>query len=102
MAFTNHTEETINIVRSFSSFTTLLLIICLYNWYSIDFEFIQLNHVYLIDAQFWTSQKIHWFIIEVCICLIHEPPYIDHDVDMALIDRDTGQYDQPIYVRNPW
>jgi len=39
-----------------------------------------------LRAAFWNTQLAWNFALEVLICLIHEPPFLDHDVDMSVTD----------------
>lgn len=100
-------KSVITAVRSLTSFSTLALIYCLYQYYKADFQFLQLNRVYLLRSAFWNTQLIWHFVLEVLICIIHEPPYLNDDVEMSVSDAATTQShssftSEPIYVRNPW
>jgi hypothetical protein len=108
-----HAFIAITVVRSLCSFSTAALIFCLYKLYQADFQFLQLNRVYLLRSAFWNTQLIWNFALEVLICLIHEPPFLNHDVDMSVTDTatlatgvftsDTGaSIHVPVIVRNPW
>ena len=100
------------IVRSLSSLSTILLIYYLYKYHQADFQFLQLNRVYLLRSAFWNTQLAWSFALEVLCCVVHEPPFLNHDVDLSIRDAGTRilldgggggyAYSGPIVVRNPW
>ena len=97
----------ITIVRALTSISTCALIYCLFGLYQADFQFLQLNRVYLLRSATWNTQLIWQFLVEVLICAIHEPPYVNHDVDLSVSDAaSAGLYaklpSSPVIVRNPW
>jgi hypothetical protein len=67
----------IHLLRCIVSLTTILLLICIYRYYQADFQFLQLNRVYLLHANTWNHQHIVNFIGECLICVIHEFPFVD-------------------------
>jgi hypothetical protein len=102
-SYTN--QIAVNVVRSFQTISTCCLIYCLFCAYRVEWRFTQLNRQFLKTIKVWTSDRITSFIWELLLCLIHEPPFWDWDVDISLAENERGIGSSPlgpVYVRNPF
>lgn len=93
------------ILRCLQSLTTVCLIYCIFCYYRSDWRFVQLNRQFLKQIKVWTSDRIFSFLLEVLVCLVHEPPFYDMDIDISLPVAEQGLGGSPtgiIYLRNPF
>lgn len=88
------------ILRSLQSLSTACLIYCTFCYYRADWRFVQLNRQFLKQIKVWTSDRIFSFVLEVLICLVHEPPFYDMDMDVSLPLAEWSY--GPVYLRNPF
>lgn len=52
----------------------------------------------------WSNDRIISFLCEAAVCMLHEVPGLDFDIDVSLHVNEQGQGGAPtgpIYVRNP-
>jgi hypothetical protein len=92
-------------LRWLQSLTTICLIYSLFWCYHMEWRFRQLSCTYLRNLNLWSTDRIIGFLIEVLVCIIHEPPFLDYDVDVSLPINEQGQGGSPtgpVMLRNPF
>lgn len=72
----------------------VLLIHGTWKYYSLVHRIDGLNALFLIGTPFWKTRKIFGFLVEVLICVMCDPPFIDYTLSNALEEREKYSADQ--------
>jgi Ion channel len=88
---------TVTALRSVVSILTAYLLYLLYSMFEDEWILTRMVHYPLTNYTMWSTEFTLRFLFECVLCGLHDPPFIDVDVDMRI-----PSYSSPIYVRNPW
>ncbi len=73
----NYTN-TVTILRAVTSFSTILLIMFLIRHYLMDLNFLIIKHKVEISSTLYSSGLLWKLLLEIFICVIHSPPYLNN------------------------
>lgn len=93
-------EPYVTLLRFMESFSTLYLIYCLYQIYDLTWCLKRSSFAYLHNQYVWSRALINQFIVEVLVCVIHDPPFVSVAYDISLERYSQGGVS--VYVENPW
>lgn len=88
-------DSVVTALRGVQSLSTALLLWSIHRLYSVDWLLTNLIHGVSEQNFPWSTSHTLCWALETLLCAVHEPPYVDVQVNMALAGTSK-------VVRNPW